>query len=121
MKEEDIAQINLINWFKHNFPHYKKDIHHFANQRKCTPQQGMLLKRMGVTKGVSDLHLALPTDNYHGMWLELKVGNGKPTKEQLEFLEQKRNRGYYATWVTGENNAKLEILNYLCVSNPELL
>jgi hypothetical protein len=120
MNQEDIVQINVVNWFKHNFPHYKKDIHHFANQRRCSQQQGRLLKRMGVTKGVSDLHLALPKDDYAGMWLELKADNGKPTKEQLEFIEHKNNRGYYATWVTGENNAKREILNYLGVSNPKL-
>lgn len=121
MKAEDIAQINVVNWFKHNFPHYEKDIHHFANQRRCTPQQGAMLKRMGVTKGVSDLHLALPKDDYAGMWLELKVGAGKPTKEQLDFIEHKKNRGYYATWVTGEKNAKIEILNYLGVDKTNLI
>ncbi len=113
LKPEQIAHINIVNWFNHNYPDYADDLHHFANERKCTITEGRTLKRMGVKKGVADFHLALATKNYAGLWLELKVGSGKLSDEQRYFLARKSSRGYCALAVLGEESAKEIIKSYL--------
>jgi hypothetical protein len=113
MKSEDIDHINLINWFHHEFPELADDFHHFANERKCSVMEGRLLKRKGVKKGVYDFFLGLACDNYHGLWVELKVGKGKLSPEQMAFGARKTQRGYVAVAVWGFEAAKQAILAYL--------
>ncbi len=113
LQPEQIVHINVVNWFNHEFPELAEDFHHFANERRCSIQQGRTLKRMGVKKGVADFFLALPINrlNKSGLWVELKVGKNKPTKEQISFLDRKKSRGYEATCVWGFDEAK-ELITY---------
>lgn len=112
-QHERIDHINTVNWFKHHFPELDDDFHHFANERRCTPQEGRMLKRMGVKRGVYDFLLAIPLNGKAGLWIELKVGKNKPTKEQMEFGERKRQRGYDAVVVWGAEGAREAIKAYL--------
>ena len=111
--KEQIDHINIVNWFNYQFPELSEDLHHFANERTCSVQQGRILKRMGVKRGVSDFFLAIPKNKSAGLWIELKIGKNKPTKEQIEFLERKMNRGYHAAVVWGFEAAKDVIVSYL--------
>lgn len=113
LKPEQIDHINYVNWFEYNFPELHEDFHHFANERRCSIQEGRTLKRMGVKKGVFDFHLAIPSRTKHGLWLELKVGKGRPTKDQLAFHARKIKRGYEAKFVIGIEEAKKAALEYL--------
>jgi hypothetical protein len=113
LQPEQIVHINIVNWFNHEFPELSDDFHHFANERTCSVQQGRILKRMGVKRGVSDFFLALPQHGKSGLWIELKVGKNNPTKEQKEFLARKESRGYEALCVWGASEAKDIILDYL--------
>ena len=113
LKPEQIDHINVVNWFNEKYPHLEDDFHHFANERKCTFNEGRTLKRMGVKKGVLDFHLALPMGEFHGLWLELKVGKGKLSPEQAEFIRRKQSRGYVAKVAWGHEAAKEMIVSYL--------
>lgn len=113
MNQEQSEHINIVNWFNYQFPDLKDDLHHFANERRCSIQQGRLLKRMGVKKGVSDFFLAIPLNGKSGLWIELKVGKNKPTKEQVVFIERKVLRGYECALVWGFDAARETIKNYL--------
>jgi hypothetical protein len=117
LQPEQIEQINTVNWFNYQFPELADDLHHFANERKCSIQQGRILKRMGVKKGVADFFLAIPLNDKAGLWIELKVGKNKPTKEQIAFAERKIKRHYEFAFVWGFEAAKEIILTYL---NPYL-
>lgn len=112
-QRERIDHINTVNWFKHHFPELDDDFHHFANERKCSPMQGSLLKRMGVKKGVADFFLAFPQNGKAGLWIELKVDDGKPSKEQKAFLTRKAQRGYECACVWGTEAAREVINAYL--------
>jgi hypothetical protein len=116
LKPEQIDHINLVNWFHFTFPELADDFHHFANERKCSVHEGRTLKKMGVKRGVADFFLAFPIDNKAGLWIELKVGNNKPTSEQIDFLVRKSSRGYDAACVWGFEGAKELILAYLKVN-----
>jgi VRR-NUC domain len=110
---EQIDHINIVNWFHYEFPELADDLHHFANERKCSINEGRKLKRMGVKKGVLDFFLAIPLNGKAGLWVELKVGKGRLTPEQIQFIERKISRGYEAIAVWGEDAAKAVILTYL--------
>jgi len=116
MQAERVDHINTVNWFNFHYPELSDDFHHFANERRCSVQEGRMLKRMGVKKGVADFHLALPCGGHHGLWIELKVGKGKLTPEQKEFLARKTSRGYIAVAVWGFEAAKEIIKTYLSSS-----
>jgi len=113
LQPEQIDHINLVNWFNYQYPDYIDDFHHFANERHCSIAQGRLLKRMGVKKGVSDFFLALSREDYHGLWIELKVGKGRLSKEQTNFIYQKNRRGYVAVAAWGFEAAKELINSYM--------
>jgi hypothetical protein len=113
LRPEEIAHINIVNWFNENFPELNEDFHHFANERRCSVVEGRKLKRMGVKKGVADFFLALPIGQYAGLWIELKVDKGKLSVEQSAFIHRKSERGYVAVAVWGEDAAKAAILAYL--------
>lgn len=116
LQPEQIDHINVVNWFHHYFPDLADDFHHFANERKCSIQQGRILKRMGVKKGVLDFHLALPCGGHHGLWIELKVGKGKLTPEQTAFINRKNARGYLAVATWGAEATREIIKTYLSSS-----
>ena len=113
LQPEQAEHINVVNWFHYQFPELADDFHHFANERRCSAQYGQLLKRMGVKKGVADFFLAFPLHDKAGLWVELKVGKNKLTKEQEAFLIRKSERGYEAKVVWGFEEAKTIILHYL--------
>jgi hypothetical protein len=113
LQPEQVDHINIVNWFNYQYPELADDFHHFANERKCSIQQGRLFKRMGVKKGVADFFLAYPIHGKAGLWLELKVGKNKPSKEQIEFGERKIQRGYQFAFVWGFDAAKEMLSTYL--------
>ena len=113
LKPEQIDHINTVNWFNHQYPELSDDFHHFANERKCTVQQGRTLKRMGVKRGVADFFLAIPLNGKAGLWIELKVGKGKLSPEQIEFISRKNARGYLAVAVCGFEAAKEVLKTYM--------
>ena len=113
LQPEQILQINVVNWFNYQYPQYEDDLHHFANERKCSMRQGVTLKRMGVKKGVTDIFIGLPCGGYYGLWLELKTEGGKLSKEQKEFIDRKNARGYLALAAWGFDDAVNAIKDYL--------
>ena len=100
---EEAAQCAVFDWLRL----YKMfdTAYHVANERRCSIQRGALLKRMGVLKGVSDICIPVPTNGYNGVYIELKAGKNKATKEQIAFIEKVKSNGYFATWVTGADEA----------------
>jgi hypothetical protein len=86
-------------------------IHNLLNPKSKV--EAAKLKGSGLTKGLPDMTLLIPKGKYHGMFIELKIGNNKPTIEQLEMFEALRIQGYYVTWVSTLEKARKEITDYL--------
>jgi hypothetical protein len=112
MTPEQIIQCQLMDWIR-----AQKDlapyVFHIANERQTSPKHGRILKRMGVRPGVSDLFVGIPSQKYHGLFLELKADSGKPTPAQLEFIETMARQGYAGAVVYGFAAAKQKIQEYL--------
>jgi len=110
---EEAEHIAVVDWFHYAYPELYWDFHHFANERKCSVQYGQKLKRMGVKRGVSDFFLAIPNKKYAGLWIELKVGTGRLSSEQIAFISRKNKRGYLAMAAWGFEQTKTIIEDYL--------
>ena len=44
------------------------------------------LKKEGVKRGVPDICLPVSRGKYHGLYIEMKAGKNKPSKEQKEWI-----------------------------------
>lgn len=109
---ETQEMIALFDWIR-LMPDIEPFCMHIPLERKCSIQQGMILKRMGVKAGTSDIFLAIPMGNYHGLWIEMKVKPNKPTKSQERFLDEMRSKGYAGMICYGADEARQAIDKYL--------
>lgn len=112
MSKEWQEQCALFDWIRYH-PHIEPYAIHIANERACTPKQGAHLKRMGVKAGVSDVFIAIPTESYNGIWIELKAKGGRPTKNQINFMYDMSEQGYATAICFGADEAIQVIQQYL--------
>lgn len=83
------------------------------------PREAARLKKQGVKPGVSDTHLPVPSNGFHGLWLELKrpivKGKSKPSVQasQKDWIESVEKLGHKAVIAYGYEQAKSAIVEYL--------
>lgn len=130
-RSETTEQIRLFNWANNNLTALPclTLMYHVPNEGKRS--NGAILKAMGMKDGVPDVVLPVARKNFHGLYLEMKYGKNRETKEQKEFMELLRQEGYKTSVCYGFENAKGEILKYLqeenkpplgyCLSAPWIL
>lgn len=103
---ETTEQISLFNWAERN-AHVLPCLslmYHVPNEGKRT--NGAVLKAMGLKTGVPDVVLPVASHNFHGLYLEMKYGNNKPTKAQEEYMAALRQQGYKTVVCYGAEEAK---------------
>ncbi len=136
--DEDLHQIALIDWSKlytinlPNSPAHGHKVREYlfaiANggkrpvkkyKGKLVPVEGKRLKRLGVTPGIMDLMLAIPTEYYPGLFIEMKRPatpfhpKGTTSKAQNEKILLFQNIGYKVVKAYGCTNAIEWIMDYL--------
>ena len=67
---------------------------HIPNEGKRSLSYAARMKRMGLRSGFPDLLVPLTRGGYHGLFIEMKYGKNKTTKEQKEWLERLSAEGY---------------------------
>ena len=103
MTEEQL-QMAVIKWRDeigiHKWPELRW-LHHAANGGKLAGRNkneilrnGARRKQLGVVKGIPDLFLAYNNGLFPGLYIELKVGNNKPSPEQIEYRDFVTSQGY---------------------------
>ena len=112
-KSETTEQIELFQWAER-----VKDIvpalalmYHVPNEGKRT--NGEILKAAGLKSGVPDVCLPVPSGGFHALYIELKYGRNKTTKEQDAYMELLRQQGNETAVCYSAKDAKRKILNYL--------
>lgn len=113
MKRQFESQHQKIIFEFANFHPLLKWMFAIPNGGFRNPKEAYNLKLQGVKAGVSDIFLPLPRGGYHGLFIELKVGENKPTKLQNEFINYANQNGYYATVAFGAQNAIDIIESYI--------
>ena len=71
------------------------------------------LKAEGVLSGVPDLFLALPSGEFHGLWLELKVGKNKLTDTQKKMFGILSEQKYKCVEIRSIEDFFAEVEKYL--------
>ena len=95
-KEEQKLQIDCVEWFDLQYPKLKQLLFAVPNGSRMTIGQAVLMKRMGLRKGVYDLFLSVPMRGFHGLYLEAKSSSGRVSDEQIKFATSVEKRGYAA-------------------------
>ena len=118
---EGMHQAALFQWAETVSGMYPELTHmfHVPNGGKRDRITAAKLKAEGVKPGVPDIMLPVPRGKYHGLWIELKVDGGKPSKEQTEWLEYLNSVGYCALLCYGWQTARIEIEQYLKLPKGE--
>ena len=69
-------------------------MHHVPNGGLRDARTAVNLKREGDKRGVPDISLPVPRGKYHGLYIEMKVGKNKLTKEQQQWFKSLEEEGY---------------------------
>ena len=86
---------------------------HIPNEGKRSVVTGAQLKRAGMRPGFPDLFLPRPMGKYHGLFIEMKYGNGKTTADQEWWLSTLSREGYAVRVCYGFDEAVRCIEAYL--------
>lgn len=102
-------QRNVIKWsqqpsIRSKWPELKL-LYHNKNETAEGVRRVSVDKAMGVKKGVPDLFLPSAHGQYHGLYIEMKTETGKPTVEQLWWIEELNAAGYFAEVCHGWKSA----------------
>lgn len=112
---EDTEQMGVIEWANWNtgrFPELQL-LFHVPNGGKRNAAEAARFKAMGVKAGVPDLCLPVPRNGFAGLYIEMKYGKNRTTKEQEKWIMALRQQGYKAVVCYGGIAATKEIESYL--------
>jgi len=111
-EDEQRSLFEWVNWMSGRIPELELLLH-IPNGGKRNKLEAIRLKREGVRAGVPDLFLPVARGKYHGMFVELKAGKGKPTNPQKEWIRRLNEQGYHALVINGWEAAAKAIMEYL--------
>lgn len=112
---ETAEQSTLIDWslrFCGRYPELGL-LFHIPNGGSRNRAEAANLKRQGVKAGVPDMFLPVPRGCYHGLFIEMKYGNNRPTDNQRVWIESLNEQGYMAVVCYGFESARETIERYL--------
>ena len=112
---ESGEQIALFEWAEYQKGAYPilRWMFHVPNGGLRDIRTAAKLKAEGVKPGVPDIVLPAARGGAHGLYVEMKSREGKPTKEQLDFHDALRSEGYYVAICHSTDEAIQTILTYL--------
>lgn len=115
IQHEADEQEALFQWAEFQSAKYPElDLmYHIPNEGKRSKTTGAALKRQGLKSGVPDICLPVPRGKYHGLYIEMKYGNNKPTENQRKWLERLSGQGYKVAVCYDWISAAKVIFNYL--------
>lgn len=109
---EQEALFKWAAWMEQKLPELRL-LFHVPNGGRRDSREAARLKAQGVKPGVPDLFLPVARGGYHGLWIELKAGRGKPSSNQCQWIGDLNEQGYRAVVCWGWEAASLEIVDYM--------
>lgn len=91
---ESKLQQACVKWFRYQYPQSKNNLFAIPNGGHRNVITARILKGEGVLAGAADLFLAVPGRRHHGIFIEMKYGNGKQSESQIEFQSAVEKEGY---------------------------
>jgi hypothetical protein len=108
---ESKLQQSCVKWFKYRYPYIL--IAAFPNEGKRTVQSAARMKAEGLLSGMPDLFICFGNSAYHGLFVEMKFGNGKTTTNQDEVIAKLTKQGYQVAVVNSLDMFIETVDNYL--------
>lgn len=112
---EDAIHIALIRWLAYQHPAIAPRVHHSPNGGWRTKATAGRLKAQGVRPGFPDLILPQRRGGFSGLAIELKSATGRPTPEQLDWLDWLAAQGWQAVVCKGFDAAKDTLAAYIAL------
>jgi hypothetical protein len=112
---EAVQQQTLFEWaalMEAKVPELRL-MYHVPNGGSRNSLEAANLKRQGVKAGVPDVCLPVARGNSHGLYIEMKAGDNKPTEKQKEWLTALEKQGYATAVCYSWEDAVFIITNYL--------
>lgn len=118
MSEHD-EQVLLFDWAQIEQQRIPELALMFAvpNAAKRSYGVAAYMKAEGLKSGVPDIFLPVARGGYHGLFLEMKYGRGKPSDNQTAWIAALQEQGYRAVVVYGFEHAQETIISYLEMIN----
>lgn len=113
MQQSVMAEVDL----KASYDERYRYIFHVPNGGKRNVIVATKLKREGVRAGVPDLICLLARHGYHGLVMELKVGDNDTSAAQDKWLKWLANAGYCACIVRNDPAEAMRILEWYLGAN----
>ena len=113
---EHQEQALFFDWIRARYPTVAQYAVAVPNQFTGRSNQMRDRVREGLAKGYPDVLIDYPCGPYHGMRIEMKRVNAKPSEtrpEQKEWIERLAHAGYYAVVCKGADAAMFEVEQYL--------
>lgn len=113
---EHQEQVAVIQWWAvacHGYGLPAFSLFAVPNGGARDPITGSRLKAEGVRPGALDLILAKPMDQFHGLFIEMKVKPNRLTPGQEEFIAHLQSVGYAASAHWSADSAIEAIKEYL--------
>ena len=110
-ESEHEIQVTCINWFRLAYPKFL--IFAIPNGGQRNVIVASKLKAEGVVSGIPDLHIPIAKKGFHGLYIEMKAGNNKPSPNQITIMDKLRNEGYKCVVCWNLDEFMKEVIHYL--------
>ena len=87
--------------------------HSIPNGGRRSPREAARLKLGGVLRGVPDTFLPLRSEEYAGLYIELKNSKGRLSEEQIDFMTAATKEGYLCLVVNDLDTFKSVFSHYI--------
>jgi hypothetical protein len=110
---ESDLQSSCVRWFRYQYRQYEKLLFAVPNGAHRNKITASILKREGVTAGVSDLILLVPNSHHSSLCIEMKTDKGRQTENQSDFQKAAEAAGNKYTIIRSFDDFRNEINTYL--------
>ena len=117
---ESKLQIQCVSWLKYQYPHLAPLFFAVPNGGSRNAREVGIMKAEGVTAGVSDLILNVPSGRYTQLDIEMKDGSSQ-SREQKRYQRYAEAVGIKYVICKSYEHFQGVVLNYLDNVNPAIL
>lgn len=118
--EESRLQRICVRWFRLQYPELAKLLFSVPNGGARNKREAGILKAEGVTAGVADMILLIPSGGFASLCIEFKTDKGKQQETQKEWQKAVEKAGNKYVIVRSFDNFRNEIDTYLKVPPKQI-
>lgn len=111
--EESQIQRSCLRWFRLQYPQYALLCFAVPNGGARNKREASIMKAEGVTAGVADVILLIPSSGYASLCLEFKTQTGRQQDTQKAWQKAAETAGNKYTVIRSFDEFRNEVTNYL--------